>query len=199
MSSTTVGGTVRKATAADVDAVAQTLAAAFHDDPVISWCYPDQERRRAILPRVFRLIIDATFAAGGIYTTTDRVAGAVWVPPGAVDGAAEEELATAMTAASGEYAERLLMLLEALDSKRPSAPHQYLYLLGARPEWQSRGLGSALLRPVLAACDRDGTPAYLEASSQRNVPLYRRHGFEVTEEVVLPDGPAAWLMWREPR
>jgi GNAT superfamily N-acetyltransferase len=199
MSNTTADASVRQATSADVTDLAATIGAAFQDDPVMSWCYPDPGRRREILPRIFRLVIDATLAEGGIYTTADRAAGAVWVPPGAVDGAAEEALAAAMAAASGDYADRLFMLLEALDPKRPSVPHQYLYLFGTRPEWQSRGLGSALLRPMLAACDRDGTPAYLEASSQRNVPLYQRHGFEVTEEVVLPDGPTAWLMWRDPR
>src|SRR5205809_572948 len=77
-------------------------------------------------------------------------------------------------------------------------PHAYLFLLGARPRWQSRGLGSALLRTVLEQCDREGTPAYLEASSPDNRRLYLRHGFEVTGEIALPDGPSMWPMWRAP-
>lgn len=56
------------------------------------------------------------------------------------------------------------------------------------------------MAPVLERCDREGLPAYLEASSARNRALYLRHGFEVVEEVHLPaDGPPVWLMWRNPR
>ncbi len=69
-----------------------------------------------------------------------------------------------------------------------------------QPDDQGRGIGSALLRPVLTRCDREGVPAYLEASSERNRALYARHGFEVVERIELPGGgPPMWRMWREPQ
>ena len=40
--------------------------------------------------------------------------------------------------------------------------------MGFEPEWQGRGLSTALLRPVLERCDDEKLPAYLEASSPRN-------------------------------
>ena len=98
-----------------------------------------------------------------------------------------------------EYAERLFEILGLMEEKHPSESHYYLFLLGTRPEWQGRGLGSSLMAPVLETCDRDRVPAYLEATSERNKQLYLRHGFEVTEEIPLPDGPTMWPMWRSPR
>jgi hypothetical protein len=53
--------------------------------------------------------------------------------------------------------------------------------------------------PALELCDRDGVPAYLEASKEDNVPFYARHGFRVTREIKLPRGPIMYAMWREPR
>ena len=68
-----------------------------------------------------------------------------------------------------------------------------------RPAAQGRGLGTALVRPMLERCDREGRPAYLEATTPRNRALYERLGFALVEEMRFPqDGPPLWRMWREP-
>jgi GNAT superfamily N-acetyltransferase len=93
----------------------------------------------------------------------------------------------------------VLNLFAALDDRPPHEAHYYLPIVGTKPEEQGRGIGSALLAPVLERCDREGLPAYLEATSERNKPLYARHGFTVTDEIQVPGGPTLWAMWREPR
>jgi ribosomal protein S18 acetylase RimI-like enzyme len=186
----------RPATSADTRAVSHTLAAAFFDDPVFSYCYPDVAVRREILPRWFEIVTEANLPHGEIYTTDDVVAGAVWVPPG-VEG--DEQVGAALGEISGRCAQTLFDIFERMDEQHPHEPHHYLFLLGTRPQWQSRGIGSALMRPVLEVCDRDAMPAYLEATSEGNKRLYLRHGFEVVGEIKLPDGPSVWPMWRTPR
>jgi ribosomal protein S18 acetylase RimI-like enzyme len=186
----------RRATAEDVTAVAETLAAAFHDDPVLSWCHPDPDRRRAVLPRSFAIIAAANVPHGGVYTTDGALGAAVWVPPGVEE---DEASGAELLELAGPDAPRLVEVFRLMGEHHPTDPHHYLFLLGTRPEHQSRGVGSALMRPVLEACDREGLPAYLEATSQRNLALYQRHGFAVTTEIPLPDGPSLWAMWREPR
>jgi ribosomal protein S18 acetylase RimI-like enzyme len=151
----------RPATSADIPAISHTLAAAFFDDPVFSYCYPDLAERRQILPRWFQIVTEATLPGGEIYTTDDVVAGAVWVPPGVED---DEEMGAALGEISGKYAQTLFEIFERMGEKHPREPHHYLFLLGTRPAWQSRGIGSALMRPVLELCDRDAMPAYLEAT-----------------------------------
>ena len=65
---------------------------------------------------------------------------------------------------------------------------------------QGQGLGTQMLREVLADADTDGVPAYLESSNERNLPLYERNGFRVVGELqALGHGPAIWRMWREPQ
>ena len=57
-----------------------------------------------------------------------------------------------------------------------------------------------MLQPVLARCDRDGLPAYLETTKARNVGFYERRGFTVVGEANIPlGGPPMWFMLREPR
>jgi len=87
-----------------------------------------------------------------------------------------------------------------IDSLHPREPHWYLATLGTDPRFQGTGVGSALLASTLARVDEEGTPAYLESSKARNVPLYARFGFEVIEELRSKAGrPPMWRMWREPR
>ena len=194
--STSVAVRARPATSADIPAVAETLATAFFDDPVFSYCYPDVAARRRILPRWVEIVAEANLPHEEVYTTDDVVAGAVWVPPGVGD---DERMGAALGEISGEYAQTLFEIFERMDEKHPREPHHYLFLVGTRPEWRSLGIGSALMRPVLELCDRDAMPAYLEATSEGNKRLYLRHGFEVTGEIRLPDGPSMWPMWRTPR
>ena len=196
---TPTGRPVRTVTEADLAAVTSTLDVAFFDDPVLCWWIPEDHRRRDILPAFFRLIVEVHFPLGAIYGSDEMNATAVWVPPGRQPTADEmAALVPLFAEATEEYADRLFATLERMDALHPTEAHWYLFFLGTVPQWQSRGLGSALMRAVLEACDRDSIPAYLEATSERNKQLYLRHGFEVTGEMPLGDGVSLWPMWRAP-
>ncbi|KAF1983835.1 acyl-CoA N-acyltransferase [Aulographum hederae CBS 113979] len=57
----------------------------------------------------------------------------------------------------------------------------YLYILAIRPQYQRKGVGSALLEHGLQQVDEFGLESYLEASMQGK-PLYERFGFRVVNE-----------------
>src|SRR4029078_5686236 len=89
--------------------------------------------------------------------------------------------------------------VEEVERRHPPEPHLYLAVLGTDPPAQGRGIGTAVLRPGLDLCDREGLPAYLESSKESNVGFYARFGFRVIAEVRMPgEGPTVWLMWRNP-
>lgn len=191
---------VGKATTRDLPELSETLAGAFFTDPIFSWWIPEEHRRKEILPEFFRIIAEVSLPGEEVHRSEEGVGAAVWLPPGGQPTDEEmAELAPALADATGEYAGALFEILGLMDEKHPKEPHFYLFLLGTRPQWQSQGIGSALLRAVLERCDATGTPAYLEASSEGNKRLYLRHGFEVTGELQLRDSPTAWSMWRPAR
>ena len=80
-------------------------------------------------------------------------------------------------------AARLAAAIEYRHARHVREPHYYVRDVGVHPDMQGGGLGSALLRPTLDRCDREGLPAYLEASSERNAALYERLGFQLTHEL----------------
>ena len=194
---------VRKATADDAPSLARSLARAFYDDPVTEWWLPDESSRMRGARRAFEAMFlkRICLPRDETYTTGDVVGGALWMPPGEwqVGRVENFRLLPFMAAVFGRRLLRVMRSLGHMDSKHPHEPHYYLFILGVDPGWQGKGVGSALMRPVLDRCDRERLPAYLEATTTRNRELYGRNGFEVVEEIELPGGgPPLWRMWREP-
>jgi GNAT superfamily N-acetyltransferase len=169
--------------------LADVLARAFHDDPVFTWWIPDADRRRDTLPPFFEVYVDAD--------TTGTV---VWGPPSNPMGIEDEEAfgARVEEIVAGIDLPRVFEIITVLAEQHPSAPHYYLQWAAVLPEQQGRGIGSALLEPVLQRCDREGMPAYTEATSLQNRRLYERHGFTFVNELGPAGGPPLYRMWREP-
>jgi len=183
---------VHRATIAERDELVHTLDAAFAADPVLAWLMPDPERRGVLGTEFFRISVDYCLPFGEVYR--GGPAGAVWLPRGI---GLDEETEKRFLGLGEETVDRWDACFSAMDAVHPREPHAYLFLLGAEPVHQGRGLGSALLRHVTDRLDREGTPAYLEATCADNRRLYLRHGFVDCAEILLPDGPPMFPMWRE--
>jgi ribosomal protein S18 acetylase RimI-like enzyme len=194
---------VRRATEADVDAMAAQLAKTFWDDPVTSHIFKRERGRDAGLRAYFATQMRADYLPfGGCYTTDGYAGSAIWAPAGKPMLTGLSGVLTMLPVLPHLW-RRLpttLRTLNLVESNHPHEPHWYLATLGTAVELQGKGVGGALMRPVLTHCDAAGLPCYLESSKERNVPFYRRHGFEVVRELTLPDnGPKLWAMWRTPQ
>lgn len=191
---------VRKASATDAPALAAALGRAFDDDPVFRWMFPTERARRRWARRFFAIRLRQLLPQEAVYAV-DGVGAAAWAQPerwdlgwrGVVDmaplmvGLGRRGLWATIGNARFESAHREL------------PPHWYLAVLGVDPPYQGSGIGTALLAPVLAECDRDGIGAYLETATERDVAFYSRFGFRVTGELSFPRGPVLWPMWRDAR
>jgi ribosomal protein S18 acetylase RimI-like enzyme len=194
---------VRRATPADLPVLAGSLARAFLDDPVAIWsCRPHSLRPR-VLERFHGTRLRQLLEREEVWTDGELRSAALWAPPRQWRESPRQDLEIARCLLHPRLIWRMPLLARgfgAMERLHPSEPpHWYLAVLGTDPAAQGRGLGSAVLGPVLERCDADGVGAYLESSKERNIAFYARHGFQVTREIQLPRGPKMWAMWREPR
>lgn len=194
---------MRRATQADRPALAKMLARAFEDDPVTGWVSPDPGPRLKMLERFHGARIRHLLPHQEIWMSAGAEAAAVWAPPEQGKTTVRHELELAAAMRNPRLLARLPRIQRGLgqvEKEHPhELPHYYLAVLGTEPAMQGRGLGTAVLEPVLAQCDADGIGAYLESSKERNVDYYARFGFRVAKTIQLPQGPPMWLMWRKPR
>lgn len=180
--------------------LSRALARAFHDDPLMCHLVSARSREDRVT-RFFASDAHLVRSRGRVYTTVDTAGASIWAEPGHWRMPPSEILRSApsLLRSFATSIPRALRTLSIVERVHPTTPHWYLAVLGTDPAKQGRGIGSALLAPVLDECDGEGIGAYLESSKESNLAFYGRHGFEVTEEIRIPGGPMLWGMWRDPR
>tara|TARA_R110000765_G_scaffold4938_3_gene15478 strand:+ start:2209 stop:2808 length:600 start_codon:yes stop_codon:yes gene_type:complete len=191
---------VRAATPADWRQLGDITAEAFFEDPVNEWIFG---RSRAIQSAFTVLARDVYSKRGQCYLAGDGGA-AMWCT-----SETNRNLPTlsmlALAAGVARWGtkgavKRAITAGETMDANHPHEPHMYLFTIGTRKSARGQGVGKALIRPMLAACDRKQLPAYLENSNPANTGFYVSHGFERMKLFEVGDNsPALEAMWRAPR
>jgi GNAT superfamily N-acetyltransferase len=182
----------------DETTVIDVITLAFGGDPMARWALPDPSVFLAVMPQMARAFGGNGFAQGTVHVLDGGLGAAMWLPPG-VEPDSERLVALTEAHSPARILPEMRQVFERMDAFHPREPHWYLPLIGVDPACQGRGLGSVLLAHALERCDRDGVPAYLESSNPRNVPLYRRHGFEIIGEIQVGSSPALVPMLRRSR
>jgi GNAT superfamily N-acetyltransferase len=193
----TVDSTVSVARPDDEQRVLDTLACAFASDPPCRWLYPDETQYLRNFPAFAMAFGGAAIRKGSALVSREGDGVALWLAPGSVPD--EDALVRLIERSVPDHRRSdVFALFAEMSRQHPLEPHWYLPLIGVVPARQGLGMGAALLRPVLEVCDAAHLPAYLEATSPRSVPFYRRHGFEPVGEIRVSDCPPIVPMWRSP-
>jgi GNAT superfamily N-acetyltransferase len=134
-------------------AAVATLAAAFQNDPAVSWIIPGAAERARRLPRMFAWLWDDHQRHGMALGTPDCEAVTLWRLPGKVhhhDPLRPPELARLLYI----FGRRTLRGAKVGDAIAAHLPADegwyYLRYAGVRPEHQGQGLGGLSIRAGLA-------------------------------------------------
>lgn len=180
---------------AGVATAAGVLARSMTDDPGWIHLLPDPGSRTRRMTRVFELAVAHLYLDLGECFAVDGAAAAIWAPPGAhaVPWSTALGLLPRLGWLIGRRTPAALRMYREMARRAPREPHHYLAALGVDPAHQGRGLGAAIVQPVLDRCDQTRTLAWLESTNPRNHSFYRRVGFVVADELAIPRGPT--LTW----
>lgn len=181
----------------------RVMGRAFGDDPLMRYYFEGDEDRSEPVRNVMTLAIELTLRYGTAFRLdcSGRLTGAaLLMHPGVRDFPLPAVL-WAVLRTPRLWRPRALSrhfgVTDSLEAHRPKFPCWTLLSLGIEPIRQHRGHGSWLLQQVLQWLPL-GSAVCLETDNELNVPLYLRHGFEVTSEFVAHGGkgPRTWAMLR---
>lgn len=180
------------------------INAAFDHDPLWQWAMGSDGAGARARKSLWAIILDGARPHRMSWISEAGDAVAVWLPPGVPEWeeGGDEALADVVTRLVPDRSNRVRAVFDALAQEHPPQSAQgpaYLSLLAVHPDAQGRGRGTALLAETLSEIDRRGWSAYLESSAERNVGLYRRHGFEIVARVTPMGSPPITAMARPAR
>ena len=191
-----------------IDAASETLVHAFNNDPTFRYFTPEQEQARInAIKLLAKTALRYSQPYNHVYTTTNELKGiAGWIPPGKYP---LNDFRLLLGLYALPFKLRLSRLgqlislsltIEKHHKQDLPQPHWYLCMLGVSPTYQSQGIGSLLLQPILDQADRERLPCYLETSTEGGVRFYKRLGFEVVRTGGLPKVDLKfWTMKRSPQ
>ncbi|MHC1551340.1 GNAT family N-acetyltransferase [Phyllobacterium sp. K27] len=190
--------TVKVMAEAEEDPAVETVVLAFAADPMARWTWPHAHQYVAAMPRMIRAFGNSAFSNGTAFCTDGYAGTALWLPP---DVHSDEEGLGAVleSTVARSLAPETTAIFEQMATFHPTEPHWYLPLIGVDPAHQGEGHGDALMAYALARCDLDHAPAYLESSNPRNIPFYRRYGFEPLGAIQVGSSPTLAPMLRRAR
>lgn len=170
------------------------LAAAFADDPLMTYFWPRSGRRRKALPLFWESRIASRRKNGLVDLAHDTegnvICVALWEPAGVVSPMAKP---LTLLRALGRSTARALAAAREMERVRPATPHLYLAAVGTLPGAQGRGLATSLLERRLSSAEQ---PCFLISNSHGTVPFYQRFGFQPQGELAIGHGLVVYPMLR---
>ena len=199
----------RKISPDDYNEVADTMACAFMDDPLLNLVAPRDRDRMEILRIMEREMLRYAGPQGhchAAFEESGRAVGAVVVTvPGRYPPSRWREFKIAMRVLLHPRPwipplrdlRKIVPYTKAMDEHHIEEPHWFIWGLGVRRSHHGCGIGGRLLRIVLEHADHERSPVYLDTQTKSNVGLYERFGFSV-DSIVHPskEGPPSWGMVR---
>lgn len=181
--------------------MARLLAEVFFDDSMYAWLVPNVKRRLKAMTGLFDTACHVLASAdpASVWTTTDGfLGGAIWTPPSEPTPSIAMALRAAADLVFGLRWGMFRQLEVEYSLTRIKERHWYLNTIGVAAPERRRGIGSALLAPIVARCDRDRLPIYLNTNTDDNVRFYRGHGFDIIRKVDLNSGRLHLFEMRRP-
>ncbi len=168
--------------------VVDILAKSFDDNKSVNYVVKEdgnrQERIRGLMDYSFNICN----AFGEVWIADDNQACALVLYPdkkrstlSAIMWDAKLALSVIGLARVGQVLSRESMI----KSFHPKDQFSYLWFIGVSPEQQNKGKGSQLLEEIIHKSEVQKRPIYLETSVDRNLPWYKKHGFEIFQSLEL--------------
>lgn len=176
---------MRKATTSDKPLVLNILTRAFDDNKSVNYVVKQDRYRVERIRKLMDYAFNICFNYGEVWMSDDRNACALILFPDQKRTSFRTlwwDLKLAFEVIGISRVSMILKREAMIKAHHPQQPFAYLWFLGVNPIVQGNGAGSKLIAEIIHSMKR---PLYLETSMERNLPFYKKFGFEIFQSLQL--------------
>ncbi|WP_188930191.1 GNAT family N-acetyltransferase [Puia dinghuensis] len=170
----------------DKSLVVDILSASFDQNQSVNYVIQQDRSRKKRISRLMKYSFEYCSLFGEIFLSDDKSACALAILPDRKKTTLKSiflDIELALSCIGLGNLQKALKREAKIKAVHPTGPFYYLWFIGVRPEAQNRGIGSSLLEEILAESDAIQRPLYLETSTTRNLPWYKKFGFEIHNQL----------------
>lgn len=177
-----------KATYRDKKQILDLLVQSFQENLSVNYIVK-QDRKRA---RRIRALMDYSFEMcylfGNVFLTEHKKACALVLYPDKKKTTPKSILLDIKLISSCiglKNIKKTLVRESKIKKIQPRKEMYYLWFIGVDPVWQHEGIGSTLLSEIIEDSRNKKRPVYLETSTLKNLPWYKKFGFHIYAKLNL--------------
>jgi ribosomal protein S18 acetylase RimI-like enzyme len=178
-----------------VSRAAAVLQRAFENYPLWQFMFPDPQIRQTRAIVLWEFFIRYGMKYGKVFVTSENIEGiAIWVHSDYANmtllrqlGCGGFKILTHLGLKLIHRSEFVDKLIEPPRTKINTSPYWYLTQFAVDPQYHGQKFGSLLLRDMFDHESENIHTYYLETSRENNTKIYGHFGFEVKDQIIIPN------------
>jgi hypothetical protein len=177
---------MKEAKSEDKGLVIDILTESFQDNQSVNYLIPADHRR---LDRI-RALMDYSYETcklfGKVYLSDDNTGCALISFPERKETTVRAlwlEVKLILNGIGFGNISKAINREKEISKNYPANPIYYLWFIGVKPDSQNKGVGHKLMEDLLAEAKRLKRPIYLETSTVKNIPWYKKFGLDVYNQL----------------
>jgi ribosomal protein S18 acetylase RimI-like enzyme len=179
---------MKKAEYNDKDLIVDTLTKSFESNQSVNYIVKQDGKRLKRIKSLMVYSFEVCYLFGDVFLSDDKKACALVLYPDKKKTTIKSimlDVNLIFTCVGIENIKKTLDREAIIKKIQPKVPMYYLWFIGVDPEYQNTGIGSELLKEIIEDSRRKERPIYLETSTLKNLPWYKKFGFDIYHEADL--------------
>jgi hypothetical protein len=177
---------MKEATSEDKGLIVNILTESFQDNQSVNYLIPADSKRLKRIRALMEYSYETCRMFGKVYLSDDKSGCALVSFPERKKTTLKSlwlEVKLILTGIGFNNISKAINREKEISKNYPAHPIFYLWFIGVQRDKQNNGVGKQLMSELLNESERMKRPVYLETSTMKNLPWYKKFGLDVYNQL----------------